>query len=38
MRARSYLMWPRFGPAPVDMSEFRTAGGGPKCRTLELRP
>ncbi len=27
-----------FQPVPVDMSEFRKAGGGPKCCTLELRP
>ena len=27
-----------FAPVPVDMSEFRKAGGGPKCCTLELRP
>ncbi|MGP7998106.1 MAG: dimethylargininase [Streptosporangiaceae bacterium] len=27
-----------FEPVPVDMSEFRKAGGGPKCCTLELRP
>lgn len=27
-----------FEPVPVDMSEFRKAGGGPKCATLELRP
>jgi N-dimethylarginine dimethylaminohydrolase len=27
-----------FEPIPVDMSEFRKAGGGPKCCTLELRP
>jgi N-dimethylarginine dimethylaminohydrolase len=27
-----------FTPVPVDMSEFRKAGGGPKCCTLELRP
>jgi N-dimethylarginine dimethylaminohydrolase len=27
-----------FEPAGVDMSEFRKAGGGPKCCTLELRP
>jgi N-dimethylarginine dimethylaminohydrolase len=27
-----------FKPVPVDMSEFRKAGGGPKCCTLELRP
>ncbi len=26
-----------FTVAPVDMSEFRKAGGGPKCCTLELR-
>jgi N-dimethylarginine dimethylaminohydrolase len=26
-----------FGPVPVDMSELRKAGGGPKCCTLELR-
>ncbi len=26
-----------FEPIPVDMSEFRKAGGGPKCCTLELR-
>jgi N-dimethylarginine dimethylaminohydrolase len=26
-----------FRPVPVDMSEFRKAGGGPKCCTLELR-
>jgi len=26
-----------FQPVPVDMSEFRKAGGGPKCCTLELR-
>lgn len=25
-------------PVGVDMSEFRKAGGGPKCCTLELRP
>ena len=25
-------------PVPVDMSELRKAGGGPKCCTLELRP
>jgi N-dimethylarginine dimethylaminohydrolase len=24
-------------PVPVDMSELRKAGGGPKCCTLELR-
>ncbi|HUK71860.1 MAG TPA: arginine deiminase-related protein [Streptosporangiaceae bacterium] len=27
-----------FEPVAVDMSEFRKAGGGPKCCTLELRP
>jgi N-dimethylarginine dimethylaminohydrolase len=27
-----------FEPVPLDMSEFRKAGGGPKCCTLELRP
>jgi N-dimethylarginine dimethylaminohydrolase len=27
-----------FEPVSVDMSEFRKAGGGPKCCTLELRP
>ena len=27
-----------FTPVPVDVSEFRKAGGGPKCCTLELRP
>jgi N-dimethylarginine dimethylaminohydrolase len=26
-----------FEPVPADMSEFRKAGGGPKCCTLELR-
>jgi arginine dihydrolase len=26
-----------FNVVPVDMSEFRKAGGGPKCCTLELR-
>jgi N-dimethylarginine dimethylaminohydrolase len=26
-----------FTPLPVDMSELRKAGGGPKCCTLELR-
>lgn len=26
-----------FGVVPVDMSEFRKSGGGPKCCTLELR-
>lgn len=25
-------------PVPVDLSELRKAGGGPKCCTLELRP
>lgn len=27
-----------FEPIYVDLSEFRKAGGGPKCCTLELRP
>jgi N-dimethylarginine dimethylaminohydrolase len=27
-----------YHPVPVDMSEFRKSGGGPKCCTLELRP
>ncbi|HZC26293.1 MAG TPA: amidinotransferase [Actinopolymorphaceae bacterium] len=27
-----------FEPVPVDMSEVRKAGGGPKCCTLEIRP
>ena len=27
-----------FEPVPVDLSELRKAGGGPKCCTLELRP
>jgi N-dimethylarginine dimethylaminohydrolase len=27
-----------YDPVPVDMSELRKAGGGPKCCTLELRP
>jgi N-dimethylarginine dimethylaminohydrolase len=27
-----------FVPVPVDLSELRKAGGGPKCCTLELRP
>jgi N-dimethylarginine dimethylaminohydrolase len=27
-----------FVPIPVDLSELRLAGGGPKCCTLELRP
>jgi N-dimethylarginine dimethylaminohydrolase len=26
-----------FEPVPVEMSEFRKAGGGPKCCTLDLR-
>jgi N-dimethylarginine dimethylaminohydrolase len=26
-----------FEPMPVDLSEFRKSGGGPKCCTLELR-
>jgi N-dimethylarginine dimethylaminohydrolase len=26
-----------FEPVPVDLSEFRKSGGGPKCCTLELR-
>jgi N-dimethylarginine dimethylaminohydrolase len=26
-----------FEPVGVDMSEFRKAGGGPKCCTLEIR-
>ncbi|MGE5289624.1 MAG: hypothetical protein ACM3ML_21010 [Micromonosporaceae bacterium] len=26
-----------FEPVPVSMSEFRRAGGGPTCCTLELR-
>lgn len=26
-----------FTPVPVDLSELRKAGGGPKCCTLELR-
>jgi N-dimethylarginine dimethylaminohydrolase len=26
-----------FEPVPIDMSEFRKAGGGPKCCTLEIR-
>jgi N-dimethylarginine dimethylaminohydrolase len=26
-----------FSPVPVDLSELRKAGGGPKCCTLELR-
>ena len=26
-----------YEPVPVDMSELRKAGGGPKCCTLELR-
>ena len=27
-----------FEPVPVDVTEMRRAGGGPKCCTLELRP
>jgi len=27
-----------YHPVPVDVSELRLAGGGPKCCTLELRP
>ncbi|MEU9022547.1 dimethylargininase [Actinomadura sp. NPDC048394] len=27
-----------YEPVPVDLSELRKAGGGPKCCTLELRP
>ncbi len=27
-----------YEPIPVDLSEFRASGGGPKCCTLELRP
>ncbi len=27
-----------FEPVPVDVSELRKAGGGPKCCTLEIRP
>ncbi|GAA2160753.1 dimethylargininase [Actinomadura napierensis] len=27
-----------YDPVPVDLSELRKAGGGPKCCTLELRP
>jgi N-dimethylarginine dimethylaminohydrolase len=27
-----------FEPVPVDLSELRKAGGGPKCCTLEIRP
>jgi N-dimethylarginine dimethylaminohydrolase len=26
-----------FEVVPVDLSEFKKAGGGPKCCTLELR-
>ena len=26
-----------FSPVPVDLSELRKAGGGPKCCTLEVR-
>lgn len=32
LRGRGYL------PVPVQLSELRKAGGGPKCCTLELRP
>jgi N-dimethylarginine dimethylaminohydrolase len=27
-----------YAPVPVDLSELRKAGGGPKCCTLEIRP
>ena len=27
-----------FTPVPVDLSELRRSGGGPKCCTMELRP
>ncbi len=27
-----------YDPVPVELSEFRKSGGGPKCCTLELRP
>ena len=27
-----------YEPVPVDLSELRKAGGGPKCCTLEVRP
>jgi N-dimethylarginine dimethylaminohydrolase len=27
-----------YDPVPVDLSELRRAGGGPKCCTLEVRP
>ncbi|MGQ0844467.1 MAG: dimethylargininase [Sporichthyaceae bacterium] len=27
-----------YTPVPIDVSEFRKSGGGPKCCTLELRP
>lgn len=27
-----------YDPVPVELSEFRKAGGGPKCCTLEIRP
>jgi len=27
-----------YQPVPVELSELRKAGGGPKCCTLELRP
>lgn len=32
------LRWHGYEPVPVDLSELRKAGGGPKCCTLELRP
>jgi N-dimethylarginine dimethylaminohydrolase len=32
LNARGYT------PVPIDVSEFRKSGGGPKCCTLELRP
>jgi N-dimethylarginine dimethylaminohydrolase len=32
LRERGYV------PVPVDLSELRKAGGGPKCCTMELRP
>jgi N-dimethylarginine dimethylaminohydrolase len=32
LRSRGYQ------PVPVELSEFRKSGGGPKCCTLELRP
>ncbi len=31
------LETPGYEPVPVDLSELRKAGGGPKCCTLELR-